>query len=120
MGHLLRWLSPEEPLFELRPFPPPNEYGKLRPWDRRDQPTMELFPLTGRDISLAVVFNYMHLSYHCDLVLRPPGGGRPRRIIDVWVNKDLEPEARIEDDEVILPLRSSAGRDMYFVVIEWT
>jgi hypothetical protein len=80
---------------------------------------MELFPLTGDNLSLAIVFNYTQLSYSCDLLIRSPGGDEPRRIYDLWTEKDLGPVADIGEDGVILNLRSSAGRDLYAVAIEW-
>jgi len=119
LRNLLGWLSPTEPLFEIRPFPPPNDYGRLRPWDRRDLPTMEMFPLMGEDISLAIVLNYTHLPYRCDLVIRSPDGSGPRRIYDPWNGMDLDNRARIVGDEVILDLKSSAARDLYAVAVNW-
>jgi len=80
---------------------------------------MELLPLTGENLSLAIVFNYTQLSYGCDLVIRSPGGGKPRRIYDLWTEKDLGPAAAIDENLVTLSLRPSAGRDLYAVVVEW-
>jgi hypothetical protein len=80
---------------------------------------MELFPLTGENLSLAIVFNYTQLSYVCDLVIRSPDGGKPRRIFDLWTEKDLGPAAGIDEDGVTLNLRSSAERDLYAIAVEW-
>jgi hypothetical protein len=80
---------------------------------------MELFPLTGENLSLAIVFNYTQLSYECDLIIRPPGGGKPRRIFDLWTEKDLGPVADIDEDGVTINLRSPAGRDLYAIAVEW-
>jgi hypothetical protein len=80
---------------------------------------MELLPLTGENLSLAIVYNYTQLSYECDLVVRSPGGGKPRRVFDLWTEKDLGPAAEIGEEGVTLSLRSSAGRDLYAVAVEW-
>jgi hypothetical protein len=70
---LLRWLAPSPPLVHLDPFPPPNDYGLLRPWDMRDVPTMELLPLASHDGVLAIIFPYLRSA------LRPPSPSRRPR-----------------------------------------
>ncbi len=48
----------------------------LRPWDRRDRPTFEAFPLVEDGLLMVVMVSYVGSTYDTNLVLRPPEAGR--------------------------------------------
>ncbi len=53
----LRWLAGDAPAACLHPCPPDNAYRDLRPWDRRDVPTMELLPMLDNEQALRTKIN---------------------------------------------------------------
>ena len=76
LRNILKWLARDEPVARLWPYPPDNAYRDLRPWDRRDVPTMELFPMIGDGCLVCLIFNYVGLEYRTNLVMRAPKAPR--------------------------------------------
>jgi len=119
LRNTLRWLSPVEPMIELYPFPPPNAYGRLRPSDKRDVPTMELLPLVGEQMIVAIIFHYMRLAYETTLILRLPKGTVVDCVEDLWTSHDLERMVEVSGSEVRLPLRITPKQELVAMAVRW-
>ena len=119
LRNLLVWLAEEEPLARLWPYPPENAYGGLRPWDRRDVPTMELFPMLGEGRLVCLIFNYVGLAYRTNLVMRTPEGHLPRSLIDIYTGKELLPSATVEGQRVTLPVEMLPEAEFLAVELSW-
>jgi hypothetical protein len=120
MRRLLLWLARREPLARLDPFPPPNAYGRLRPWDRRDVPTMELFPLVGEDSLLAILFLYAPVAFKTTLRVQPPNGRRARTAINLWSGRDWTPALESSPDgSAALRLEVPAETELLAILVAW-
>ena len=97
LRRLLDWVARREPLVRLDPFPPPNDYRRVRPWDARDVPTMELLPLVDDEGVLAIIFPYLQLAFETSLVICPPTNARVAGAVDLWKGEDLS--GRMERDD---------------------
>ena len=120
LRNALAWLSEEAPAARLWPYPPKNDYGDLRPWDRRDVPTMELFPMVGRRLSrLSDLFNYLGLAYETNLAMRVPRGSSATTLVDIYSGEDLMASAEVEGQTVRLPVTMPGDRDFMAVELLW-
>ena len=110
---LLRWVAADPPRARLEPFPAPNAYGRLRPWDIRDVPTMELLPLVSDDALLAIVFPYASVAYETNLVVALPPGRTVRQVRELWTDADWTRRVEtIGAGEVRVPLSVSADNEL--------
>ena len=116
---ILKWLAQDEPVARLWPYPPANAYRDLRPWDRRDVPTMELFPMIGDDCLVCLIFNYVGLAYRTNLVMRAPEGAEVTSLVDVYSGDDRLPVSEVRGSEVILPVSMSNLTDFLAVEMTW-
>ena len=117
---LIKWVARREPIVCLDPFPPPNDYGRLRPWDKRDVPTVELLPMTAGRSLLGVVFPYTPLACSTNLVIRPPGGKRIESVRDVWSGDDLMESSRYDDENrQIIPLEIRGDTELMAIEAAW-
>ena len=89
---LLIWLAQRQPLVRLDPFPPPNDYQRLRPWDVRDVPTAELLPMVCDDSALAIIFPYAPVGFETALLISPPPRAAVGRITELWQHEKLTPQ----------------------------
>jgi hypothetical protein len=112
MRRLLRWTARQEPLVWLEPFPPPNDYGRLRPQDRRDVPTMELLPMVSEQSVLAIIFLYAPVAFETALHLCPPPNIRVKSAHDLWNNRDLTDQIITGGRAIQIPLRVSAHTEL--------
>ena len=118
--NLLRWLSPTRPAVRLEPFPPPNDYGKLRPWDIRDIPTMELLPVVSDDAIFAIVFPYRTIGFETSLVVNLPDGAHLTSIRELWADKDLTASAQHDSQgEIRLPLNVPGSCELLAILVEF-
>ena len=119
LRNTLSWLSAEEPAARLWPYPPKNDYGDLRPWDRRDVPTMEMFPMLGEGCLVCLIFNYLGLAYETNLVMRVPGGAAATTLTDIFSGEDLMACATVDGQVVTLPVSMPGDRDYLAVELQW-
>ena len=119
LRNLIRWAAGQEPVAELWPYPPANAYGDLRPWDRRDVPTMELFPMVGDGCLVCLIFNYLGLEYGTNLVMRTPGGTVPTSLVDIYTGEERLSAANVTDNMVSLPVEMAADREYLAVELSW-
>jgi hypothetical protein len=119
LRNTLSWLSAEEPAARLWPYPPKNDYGDLRPWDRRDVPTMEMFPMLGDGCLVCLVFNYLGLAYETNLVMRVPGSAAATTLTDIFSCEDLLASATVDGQVVTLPVSMPGDRDYLAVELLW-
>lgn len=103
LNALLKWLAPEKPLIENGPML--SDYGRLRAWDTRDTPTMEVFPLVCEDELLAILFPYVPCGYQTTLTVQIPAGRRITSACDLWQDQDLTRLIQADDKgQARLPL----------------
>jgi hypothetical protein len=119
LRNILLWLAADRPVAHLWPYPPENAYRDIRPWDRRDVPTMELFPMVGECSLVCLLFNYLGLAYRTNLVMRVPEDARSITLVNVSTGEDLLPMARVRDAEVWLPIEMAAGSEYLAVELGW-
>lgn len=119
LRNILKWLARDEPVARLAPYPPDNAYRDLRPWDRRDVPTMELFPMIGDGCLVCLIFNYVGLEYRTNLVMRAPEGAEVVSLVDVFSGDDRLPASEVRGSEVFLPVRMSNDTDFLAVEMSW-
>ena len=81
---LLIWLGQTPPLVRLDPFPPMDDYRRLRPRDRRAVPTVELLPMVDASSILAIVFPYTPVHCETALLITPPEGDTVAGIDELW------------------------------------
>jgi len=118
--NLLRWLSPQPPAARLEPFPPPNDYGKLRPWDVRDIPTMELLPIVRDGAIFAIIFPYAPVGFATSLVVNLPNGTGLTRIRELWGDKDLTASAQQDSEgEIRLPMDVPGDCEVLAILVEY-
>ncbi|MAE64761.1 MAG: hypothetical protein CMJ18_10885 [Phycisphaeraceae bacterium] len=86
---LLLWVADRPPLARLDPFPAPNAYGRLRAWDTRDVPTIELLPMASPDSILATIFHYAPVACETRLLIAPPDGRSVGRAVELWHDVDV-------------------------------
>ncbi len=119
LRNLLIWLAEGEPMARLWPYPPENAYGTLRPWDRRDIPTMELFPMLGDRMLVCLIFNYVGLSYRTNLVMRTPEGNLPETLTNIYTKENLLANASVDGQQVTLPVEMSSDTEFLAVELTW-
>ncbi len=119
LRNALGWLSNEAPKARLWPYPPHNDYGDVRPWDRRDVPTMELFPMVGDGCLVCLIFNYLGLVYETNLVMRVPQGARVTALVDIYTGEALLHSAQVEGQEVRLPVQMPGDKEFLAVELRW-
>ncbi len=119
LRNALAWLSAEAPAARLWPYPPKNDYGELRPWDRRDVPTMELFPSLGDGCLVCLIFNYLGLAYETNLEMRVPEGSAATALEDIYSGEDLMGSAAVAGQIVRLPVDMPGDRDFLAVELQW-
>jgi hypothetical protein len=101
---LLKWLSITKPVACLDPWPPPNAYNNLRPWDRRDVPTMELFPMSSPNSVFCLLVNYIALAYKTNLIINIPENKTIKSFINVVTKENLIPKSNIVNGTITLPI----------------
>ena len=119
LRNILKWLARDEPVARLLPYPPDNAYRELRPWDRRDVPTMELFPMIGDGCLVCLIFNYVGLEYRTNLVMRAPEDARIVSLTDIFTGDDALAASEINGSEVVMPVRMSNQTDYLAVELTW-
>ncbi len=119
LQNVLRWLAKEEPVARLWPYPPENAYGDLRPWDRRDVPTMELFPMIGEGCLVCLIFNYLGLDYKTNLVMQAPEGTQITSLVDIYSGTDSLSTAKVDGREIVLPFEMSNQTEFLAVEMQW-
>jgi len=94
--NLLRWLAGRQPLAWLEPFPPLDDYSKLRPTDRRAVPTLEMLPMISENERslLAIVFPYTPVRAQTTLRIAAP----VQRATELWTDVDWTPRLTSDDD----------------------
>ncbi|MBH04825.1 MAG: hypothetical protein CMJ20_00740 [Phycisphaeraceae bacterium] len=118
--NLLQWLSPSPPAVRLEPFPPPNDYGKLRPWDVRDIPTMELLPIVRDGALCAIIFPYAPVGFETSLVVNLPKGTRLTGIRELWDEQDLTESAQQNPQgELRIPLDVPGSCEVLAILVEY-
>ncbi len=120
LRNLLCWLSSALPTVELDPYPPLNPYGRLRPWDRRDRPTMEMFPLVGERLIVVVLFTYIGCACETNLVVRVPEADHCDVTVEEVVGeRNITAEVEQSSGEVRIPIRI-AGEEIWRVyTVAW-
>ncbi len=117
---LLIWLAQRQPLVQLDPYPPPNDYGRTRPWDARDVPTMELLPLHSDNSVLAIIFPYAPVGFNASLLITPRKGTYVKHIKEIWKGEDLDPQYLHNPlKQVRIPLRVPANCELLAILIEF-
>jgi hypothetical protein len=118
---LLCWAAGRQPLVRLDPSPPPNAYAKLRPWDKRDIPTMELLPLVSAKGIVAIVFLYAPVAFETSLKISLPSKFRLGSARDLWGDRDLTDEVnRSEDGSTLeIPLRVAGDTELVAMRVDY-
>ena len=119
LRNVLEWLSKEGPVATLWPYPPENAYRDLRPWDRRDVPTMEMFPMVGDDCLVCLLFNYLGLDYRTNLVMRLPAKKKAASLMDIYTEEDLLPSAKVDGPTVSLSIEMPKEKEFLAVELKW-
>jgi hypothetical protein len=83
LRRLLLWIAPRRPSACFDPFPPANDYARIRPWDLRGVHNAELFPMTGPDEILAIIFPYTPVGFETSVVFHPQKG-RIDKVVELW------------------------------------
>jgi hypothetical protein len=90
LRRLLLDLTPSRPIAWLDPFPPVNDYARLRPWDRRGIFHAELFPLSGAKDILAILFPYVEGGFEATLRFSPPPNCQIDAITEIWSGREYQ------------------------------
>lgn len=117
--NILHWLARKEPMAKLWPYPPPNAYRDLRSWDRRDVPTMELFPMMGDQELVCILFNYVGLAYRTNLIMHFPEKAVLNTLSNIVTNESLMHRAHIDNHRVILPIEMPAETEYLAIALTW-
>jgi hypothetical protein len=118
LGALLEWLAPAKPLIKNGPVL--TDYGRLRLWDVRDVPTMEMFPLVSEDRLLAILFPYAPCGYQTTLTLEIPAGRRVTSVHDLWQDQDLTGQLRTDSKgQARLPVKVPGTCEMMVIHFEF-
>ncbi len=125
LRRLLLWLARQAPLARLSPYPPEDDYRRLRPADYRSVPTLDLLPLwrntpEGTTSLLAIVFPFTPVAARTALRVAPPPGKRLRAATERWREEDWTARARLlEDGEILIPIEMSGDAELLALHIEF-
>ena len=103
----------------LWPHPPENAYLDLRPWDGRDVPTMELFPMVGDGCLVCLIVNYLGVAYRTNLVMKIPRESSPVSLADLDTGQDLLASAHVDGRRVSLPIDMEVDKEFLVVELQW-
>jgi hypothetical protein len=101
IASLLKAAASRELLFEPIDFPPVGPMTRNRPMDRRNTPTVEILPLAGEDMLMAVVPSYFREAQSFGLKIRIPKGKKVAKVTELIGNQAMDYEA-ISDSQMVL------------------
>lgn len=117
---LILSLAMRQPTLRLDPWPPLSDYDRIRPWDLRGIPTAELFPMSGEDGALAIVFPYTPVGFDTNLLIAPPEGRQMRCVRELWEDVDCTGQLQRHAADWRLPLRFGGDCELKAFFVEWS
>jgi len=80
---------------------------------------MELFPMLGDHSLICLIFNYVGLAYWTNLGMCLPKNARPVSLVDIYTGKDLLSSAKVEGQQITLPVEMSSDKGFLAVELRW-
>ena len=120
IARLLSWLGGDGPRAWMDPFPPDDDYRRLRPGDRRNVPCIELLPMVDDESMLLIVVLYSPVGSRTNLCFRTPGGARPTQVVDRWTGDDWADRlVAVDDGEWRIPIDITGEADPLAIQVTW-
>jgi hypothetical protein len=109
----------------LCPYPPEDDYRRLRPADYRSVPTLDLLPLwrdtpEGATSLLAIIFPFSPVAARTALWVNPPPGRRLCAVTERWREENWMTRVQLHDaGDISIPIDMPGDAELLALHMEF-